>query len=143
VTLPSNGSGGSRALVEAVLRRLDARAAGFWRAGPGLVAYVPADDLDPIVARRFEDATRHVTLDQVRLGIVRAWIDGRPVVSRAAELPADGGSGSWLRAFVASRSVAVPIGRPARGVLSVALPGDAMPDEEVAGIVGELGTGLA
>jgi hypothetical protein len=48
-----------------------------------------------------------------------------PAISRAEELPPDSGSGRWLRAFGASRSVAVPIidaKGSVRGVISVALP---------------------
>ena len=55
--------------------------------------------------------------------------------SRTAELPAEAGSGFWLRAFGASRSVAVPL-LDARGgvhaVVSVALDESPLDDEAVA-----------
>ena len=96
------------------------------------VAFVPGPALDPVVGREFALATRIVPLSRQSLGIVVATISGRPAISRAAELPADSGSGAWLRAFGASRSVAVPDrdeGGTIRGILSVALPGECLLDD--------------
>jgi hypothetical protein len=121
--------------VEALLHALGARAAGLWRvAGDGLeqVAFIAGPGLPAEVARAFAEATRSVPLDQAGLAIVQAATRRVPVISRADELPADSGSGQWLRAFGAARSVAVPLGDP-RGiiiaVLAVALP-DGPPDDQ-------------
>ena len=107
--------------------RLGGRAAGAWRVEGGelcLIAFDPAPDLPPAVAMGFEVATRSVDLSLVELGIVRAATGGEIAVSIASELPADAGSGLWLRSFGAARSVAVPVaspdGRPL-AVVSVAL----------------------
>ena len=61
------------------------------------------------VASTFAENTRNVSLDAKDLGIVKAALTGRVAVSLLEELPADSGSGLWLRRFEASCSVAVPI----------------------------------
>jgi hypothetical protein len=128
--------------VAEVCAALGARAAGYWRLDPEAdrllqVVFIPGVGLDPEAGREFAAATRVVSLHQQGLGIVVAATAGRPAVSRVEELPARSGSGRWLRAFGASRSVAVPIRDergPVRGVLSVALPEDnPLADEAVAG----------
>ena len=48
-------------------------------------------------ARQFAAATATVPLSQTSLGIVAAALTGQPAISRAHELPADSGSGRWLR----------------------------------------------
>jgi hypothetical protein len=109
---------------------LGARAAGFWwHAGDWLeqVAFTASPALDPEVGRAFAEGTRSVPLARLDLGIVRAAVSGEPAVSRAAELPDDEGSGHWLRAFGADRSVAVPIQDATgavRAVVAVALAAD-------------------
>ena len=93
-------------------RALSARAAGVWRVeGDRLVqvAFVAGEGLAEEVARAFAEATRSVSRAQGDLGIVRAATLGVVTASRTAELPAETGSGFWLRAFGASRSVAVPL----------------------------------
>ena len=68
-----------------------------------------------------------MSLSQTSLGIVTAALTGQPAISRVAELPADSGSGRWLRSFGADRSVAVPWldqQGSVQGILSVALPFD-------------------
>lgn len=132
--------------TEGLLGALSARAAGWWTVetktcctscqakGPCLVlmAFRGARDLDRSVAREFESATAVVPLEQVELGIVRAVVEKVPAVSIAEALPAHLGSGQWLRAFEAARSVAVPLldGRgEVSGVLSVALPTVGPPDD--------------
>lgn len=118
---------------------LGARAAGYWRVDGDmlfLVAFVPGRGLDPDVAQRFAEATQSVPWEEARLGIVAAATSGDVAVSRAAELPSDSGSGGWLRAFGAARSVAVPIfddNAKAVGVLSVALPEDCALDDRTVG----------
>ena len=105
-------------------------AAGYWKldhAGQRLVqlSFVPGEKLDPEVGRLFAAATATVPLSQTRLGIVAAVHTGQPAISRVDELPADSGSGRWLRAFGAGRSVAVPwldAQGAVQGILSVALP---------------------
>lgn len=106
--------------------RLGARAAGAWKvSGDRLeqLAFAAAPDLPREVADRFAAATRSVELRRVELAIARAAATGQVVVSIAAELPEDAGSGYWLRAFGARRSVAVPMVGPGgvARVVSVAL----------------------
>ena len=131
----------SRERVAALLRTLDARAAGLWSVrGDRLdqLAFVPAPDLDPGVAGAFAKATRSVPLTDAGLGIVRAAVEGAVLVSIAAELPPDAGSGRWLRAFGAERSIAVPIFGPdgrVESVLSVALAASPMDVDRVAELV--------
>jgi hypothetical protein len=119
-------------------RALSARAAGVWRVeGDRLVqvAFVAGEGLAEEVARAFAEATRSVSRAEGDLGIVRAANLGVVAASRAAELPAEGGSGLWLRAFGASRSVAVPL-LDARGsvhaIVSVALADSPLDDRAVA-----------
>ncbi len=122
-------------VVAAVCQSLRARAAGYWRAdGARLVqvAFVPGEGLDPDVAREFAEATQSVPLSETGLGIVAAATSGEVAVSRAEELPSSSGSGRWLRAFGAARSVAVPLcddHGDVSGVLSVALPEDLAADD--------------
>ena len=117
------------AVVAETCTRLGARAAGYWRLDRQSdrlvqVAFAPGDGLDPEAARQFAKATALVHLDQAGLGIVAAAVTGEPAVSSVGSLPEDSGSGKWLRAFGASRSVAVPIQGPdgaVQGIFSVAL----------------------
>jgi hypothetical protein len=129
-----------RERLAALRARLNARAAGAWKVeGDRLaqVAFDPAPDLPSAVAEGFAAATGSVDLTRLDLGIVEAAVSGRVTVSIAANLPAGTGSGYWLRAFGASRSVAVPIfegdGKVA-AVVSVAL-GPEPEDEVVAEII--------
>ena len=128
-----------RARLAALRSRLDGRAAGAWKVeGDRLaqVAFDPAPDLPADVAEGFAAATRSVDLARLDLGIVAA-ASGRVVVSVAADLPADAGSGYWLRAFGAYRSVAVPISEgdgKVTFVVSVAL-GPEPADEDVTGLI--------
>ncbi len=119
-----------RATVAEICITLGARAAGYWQLDQATerlvqLSFVPGVGLDLEVGRQFAAATATVPLSNTSLGIVTAALRGQPAVSRVAELPADSGSGRWLRAFGASRSVAVPLNDDqgsVRGVLSVALP---------------------
>jgi hypothetical protein len=128
------------ARLAGICSALDARAAGYWRFDEGSghliqLCFVAGAGLDPEVGRQFAAATKCVSVSQTTLGIVAAAITGRPAVSRVSELPAESGSGRWLRAFGASRSVAVPL-RDAFGsvigVLSIALALDNPLDEQCA-----------
>jgi len=118
---------------------LGACAAGYWKldqesARLVQLGFVPGVGLDPEVGRQFAAATATVPLSQTSLGIVAAALTGRPAISRVDELPADSGSGRWLRAFAASRSVAVPIrgaGGKIQGVFSVALTADSTLDTQI------------
>jgi hypothetical protein len=110
--------------LTALLAGLGGRAAGFWRvrvARLEQVAFVAGEGLDPRTAREFAQATRDVPLERADLGIVRACLEGQPAISRVGEMPPESGSGHWLRAFGAGRSVAVPLGA---AVISIALSGD-------------------
>ena len=129
--------GMSERLAE-LTRALQARAAGVWRVeGDRLVqvAFVAGEGLAEEVARAFAEATRSVSRAQGDLGIVRAANLGVVTTSRTEELPAEAGSGFWLRAFGASRSVAVPL-LDARGgvhaVVSVALDESPLDERAVA-----------
>ncbi len=113
------------------------RAAGFWWIAGNmleLVAFVASPALPKEVIGGFVEATRSVPLSQTDLGIVRTAVEETVTVSRASELPAESGSGYWLRAFGAVRSVAIPL-HDAHGttkaVLSVALPDDSRDDHDV------------
>jgi hypothetical protein len=101
--------GDFRSNLAGLCRELGACAVGYWkldleRALLLQVAFVPGVGLDPETGRAFERATQVVPLRQQNLGIVVAAVSGRPAISRVAELPADVGSGAWLRSFGASRS---------------------------------------
>lgn len=125
------------AIVANIRTDLDARAAGLWRRDGDrltLLAFDPAPDMPAAVADGFVAATRSVPLDPTPLGIVGAVVNRTPTLSLAAELPPDVGSGRWLRAFGAARSVAVPLlddPDDVRAVLSVALPDHAIPVDEI------------
>jgi hypothetical protein len=97
--------------LRSALQSLDGRAIGLWRIeADGLVQVCfEAPSIDPGTARKFAEATRSLGLDRLNLGIVKAASTGRVTVSLVADLPADSGSGYWLRAFDAERSVAVPL----------------------------------
>ncbi len=118
--------------LEALRRRLDAMAAGYWRLDGDhrliQVGFVASDALPVDAASLFAATTRIVPLDRTDLGIVAAFLIGRRYVSVVPKLPSQEGSGFWLRMFGASRSVAVPIGR---GVVSVALTGIEPDEDEV------------
>lgn len=115
--------------LDALGTSLNARAAGLWEVRGGRLLQVEfwaAPELDPEIARGFREATLAVPLDRVDLGIVAAVAEGRPRVSIAKLLPADAGSGLWLRKFGADRSIAVPCVREGRavGVASIAVDGE-------------------
>jgi hypothetical protein len=121
---------------------LGARAAGVWRVEVDeliQLAFDATPDMPAEVAARFASATFTVPLDRRELGIVAAVESARRVVSRAEDLPPDSGSGYWLRAFGADRSVAVPIAGPTgiAGVVSVALAGSEWADDAVEALLRE------
>jgi hypothetical protein len=124
--------------LAALLDALEGRATGYWQVvGDRLdqVVFAGAADLPQDVFRSFAEATRTVALDRIDLGIVAAAVEGTVRVSRASELPPDSGSGYWLRAFGAGRSVAVPVRDVAgnvRAVCSVALAAGPLDDESIA-----------
>lgn len=114
--------------LDALREALDARAAGLWAVRADhleLQAFSAGAALEPSVADRFRAATRRIDRSQRELGVVQAS-EGRVVVSEAKDLPPELGSGYWLRAFEAERSIAVPIlsrtGAVA-GVVSIAVCG--------------------
>jgi hypothetical protein len=109
-------------LLAGLRERLGARAAGWWRVSGDrleLVAFASAPDMPEEVARSFAEATRSVALSRSELGIVRAAASGHVTVSLASELPAESGSGLWLRRFGATRSVAVPVRAHGPGVARI------------------------
>ena len=135
-----NVPGATRERLAALRARLGGRAAGAWKvAGDRLeqVAFDPAPDMPAEVGEGFASATRAVDLARLELGIVKAVASGQVAVSLARDLPAGVGSGYWLRAFGADRSVAVPIlDRDGRVALVVSLALGLEPDDEaVAGAI--------
>ncbi len=117
-------------LIESLRADFNGRASGLWEVdveGNRLiqVAFAPAPDMPVEVAQAFAKATQSIPLDRLDLGVVKAIVDRSPAVSIAKQLPAEAGSGYWLRAFGAERSLAVPL-RDSEGkiraVLSIALP---------------------
>jgi hypothetical protein len=132
--------------TELVVARLAASAAGLWTVeGQTLVqcAFSAGSLLPPEVAKSFAEATRVVSMASTNLGIVRAAATGQPAVSLADALPADtSGSGGWLRAFGAARSIAVPLSCEENGtieVLSVALASLDPDDETVIAVLRVIG----
>ena len=124
--------------LDALRVRFGARAAGWWRVdGDRLeqVAFSAAADMPEDVSVGFAGATRSVPMGHGDLGIVRAAATGTPAVSRASELPADSGSGLWLRRFGAARSVAVPVPRGNGWVVSMALASETPDDASVAAAI--------
>jgi hypothetical protein len=128
-----------RAQVDGLCAAFGARAAGYWQLDFEAellvqLVFVPGVGLDPEISRQFAAATVTVPLSQTSLGIVAAALSGQPAVSRVEELPADSGSGRWLRAFGASRSVAVPIrgeGGKIQRVFSVALAAESTLGDQI------------
>lgn len=138
-----NAGASAEELLAGLRARVEARAAGWWRvAGDRLeqVAFLTAEDMPAEVTREFARATRSVHIEQASLGIVGAARTGQVTVSRVDELPADSGSGHWLRRFAAARSVAVPV-RDRSGalvrVVSVALVGSSADDALIARIISD------
>jgi hypothetical protein len=130
----------------ALRRELNARATGLWHVeGDALVldVFAPAEDMPADVAKGFSQATQRVPLSLRDLGVVRAALERQVVVSRAAELPPEVGSGYWLRAFGAERSVAVPLNE-GRSVFSAAVPHSCrLDDESIAQTVRRFGATVA
>jgi hypothetical protein len=120
-------------LLCSLMDQTEGRASGLWRIEPDrleLVCFAGCATLAPAVATAFEEATRVVPLDRAELSIVRAARSGEVVEAEAVSWNRETGSGYWLRAFGAARSIAVPvfsIGVPERpwGVLSLAVNGAA------------------
>ncbi len=116
------------ARLEALRQTLNARAAGLWTCQANrvhLVAFLPAPDMPAQVVSGFSEATRNVPFERVELGCVQAAATREVVTAWAEKLPDDGGSGTWLHAFEAARSVAVPIldqAGQSRAVVAIALP---------------------
>ena len=113
-------------LLSRVRSGLDARAAGLWWVeGESLLqlAFDAALDMPCDVAADFARVTQVVSLLSRPFGIVAAATQGCLAVSIASELAADVGSGFWLRAFKAQRSIAVPLieGTRVFAVVAVAL----------------------
>jgi hypothetical protein len=147
---PDRGSNYVCSRVSQLCDAIGACAAGYWRLDAEedrlvQVVFVPGEGLDPQVSREFADATASVPLSRMSLGIVIAATTGRPAVSRIADLPADSGSGRWLRAFGAGRSVAVPVQDAQgaiRGVISVALPSrNTADDQTIVQLLGQIDLG--
>jgi hypothetical protein len=132
---------GDAAQLTKLRRRLQAKAAGHWHVCDGVLclgAFVPSPELSPDVSDGFVRATHSVSLARVELGIVKAAATGVTAVSKVDDLDAESGSGYWLRAFGADRSVAVPLAN-AQGrvteVVSVAVEPSDRTDEAVEALI--------
>lgn len=138
----SHGEAAVHAELSRLVGELSACAAGIWVVeGDHLVqrAFVPGARLDPATARSFAEATRVVPLSRRDLGIVQALHGGATTVTRVREAAPDRGSGYWLRAFGADRSVAVPIST--RVVVSIAMRAEG-DDGAIAARLGRIGEAL-
>lgn len=130
--------------LNALLNEWRARATGFWIVESETlrcVLFRPADDLDPGVAAGFADATASVPRHRLDLGIVEASENGRVAVASLADHPEETGSGHWLRAFQAVRSIAVPLrdsSGAVRAVWAIAIGDDGVPPEHIAQRIREL-----
>lgn len=127
-------------LVQSLLDKLGARAAGLWRLRDGhlaQLAFAACDDMPAEVAAEFAGATRLVPMGRTDLGIVLAAVSGAFVASTVDDADAAAGSVRWLRAFGAKRSVAVPVSGAdgASLILSVALGPDDRGHREISAIV--------
>lgn len=120
-----------------VHNKAGARATGSWRFDAEtqcllLESFQACPEMDKVVAEGFPAATAEVPVTDTGLGIVLAARAMDVTEYRAQDLPPEVGSGYWLRAFEADRSVAVPQidshGNLIR-ILSVAVSGLERPSE--------------
>lgn len=107
--------------LEAAADQVGAVATGLWRLDGDMLRQVCffGPRIDDQAGQAFANATFALPLLNLELGIVRAAVLKTPTLMIASELPADVGSGYWLRRFPAACSLAIPI---PGGVVSVALP---------------------
>lgn len=100
-------------LLFRLVAETDSRASGCWRVEAGflnLVGFGWAADMPDEVSQGFQNATRHVSLEESGLGIVKAAVSKRPAIGRRdAQVTGLGGSASWIVKFRANTSLAVPI----------------------------------
>ena len=120
-----------------------ARATGSWRFDAEkkcliLESFQACTEMNKEVAEGFATATAEVPVTDTGLGIVLAARAMAVTEYRAVDLPPEVGSGYWLRAFEADRSVAVPQidsqGNLIR-ILSVAVTGLERPSEYYAELI--------
>lgn len=129
-----------RAVLTLLLQSLPAsRAAGFWSADDRRLvqqAFLAGPTLSDETANGFASATREVPLDRTDLSIARAALEGF-AVAHVDDPSFAAGSGQWLRAFGALRSVAVALRTEDEllGVMSVAVADDPRSDGELAAVV--------
>ncbi len=113
------------ASLDALLDATGARATGLWRVdGEHLnqLGFRGRADMPDEVKRDFAAATRRVSLEMTGLGIVRAVLDGAPVVMRREPGNDDlSTSPGWLARFDCLRSLVVPIRHEARVVGAIAI----------------------
>lgn len=118
-----------RSAVAYVHQEACARATGSWRYHDKRLTiefFMACPEMKSDVAAGFPQATADVPVTDTGLGIVLAARARQTTQYRAIDLPPDAGSGYWIRAFEADRSVAVPqfdeAGQLIR-ILSVAVTG--------------------
>ena len=118
-----------RNAVAHVHEKAGARATGSWHYGDKRLTiefFMACPEMNPEVAAGFPQATADVPVTDTGLGIVLAARAQQTTEYRAIDLPPDAGSGFWIRAFEADRSVAVPQFDPSGHlirILSVAVTG--------------------
>lgn len=98
--------------LDLLLSALRARAVGLWRCHQDhleQIGFRAVPEMPESVRRDFADATRHVPLSEVGLGIVKAVVSAQPVVAKAVGSGGLGQSAGWLTRFEARQSVACPI----------------------------------
>lgn len=125
-----------RRAVAYVHEKAGARATGSWRYADRRLSieyFMACPEMKPEVAEGFPKATADVPVTDTGLGIVLAARAGVTTEYRAIDLPPDAGSGYWIRAFEADRSVAVPQFDAAgnlKRILSVAVTGLDRPTDD-------------
>lgn len=130
-----------RQAVAFVHQKAHARATGSWlyvNKRLTIEFFMACPEMKIEVAEGFPKATADVPVTDTGLGIVLAARAGVTTEYRAIDLPPDAGSGYWIRAFEADRSVAVPqfdaAGKLKR-ILSVAVIGLDRPSTDYESII--------
>ena len=100
-------------LLKRLVMETASRASGLWRLEENhlvLIGFGWASNMPLEVSSGFQAATRHVPLDQIGLGIVKAAVSAKPAIGRRdpKESGLDG-SATWIAKFGANTSLAVPI----------------------------------
>ncbi|MEI7922094.1 MAG: hypothetical protein WCJ40_09315 [Planctomycetota bacterium] len=132
-----------RRAVQFVHDKANARATGIWMHENDVLhleLFLPSRQIQECIAGGFAEATAKVPVTDTGLGIVLAARARQITEYRAVDLPPESGSGYWLRAFRADRSVAVPFfdkNGDLKRILSVAVVGLEIPTQTYSSIIQE------